>query len=371
MASDHRDRKKKQRREKRKKERQRRDARRPLHEADRALADLAELAKVPPPDTWPGISDPSLARPDLVKFDLATFVTENEPGRSKYRLHGQRLGRGPLGKLPQIEGWAIEEFLYHGAPGDPWQPIDAYLDWAGERYPLPAREQLRLWKEARIGVFEVGEVRDDLVELQEWDPVSQVPLGSPVRAIALNIGGVNTHRQSRGRVALTYLAPWRPSEDLFCAMGYGITLDKGEADPLAAYLELRHAEPAATPWPWNRDRATMEDYRRRWRHREWHGWLAERLRFPFLALVATPPRGKLRLREVKGLMPSTPEQAQQFGVYFEIPTGDEMMVAGGTAINPLDITSAACAALAEYQAFREWFGPPPGTIGQPTFTRVR
>jgi hypothetical protein len=372
MANEHRDRKKKQRRARRKEDRQQREARRQaVADALQVMRDVEKLAKIPPPASWPGGSDPTLARPDLVKFDFATFATKHEPGRSKYRVFEQRFARGPLGRFPGFDHWAIEEFIYHGQPGDPWHPIDAYLDWAGEHYPPPAQEQLRLWKEARIGVFEIGAVHDDVVDLQEWDPVGRIPLGSPLQAITLNMGGVNAQRQARGRLLLTYLAPWVPGEGLFCGMGYGSTLDKSEADPLAVYLELRHAEAASTPWPWDRDRATTEEYRRRWRNREWYGWLGERLRFPFLALVATPPQGKLRLKEVTGLVPSNPEQARRFGIYFEVPTGAEVVVTGGTAVGPLDVTSSACAALAEYHAFRAWFGPPPGTVGQPTFTRVK
>src|SRR6185369_10393015 len=106
-------------------------------------------------------------------------------------------------------------------PGDPWKPVDVFLAAAGDRFPPAAAEQLRLWKAAEIGLFEIGEVRDDMVTFQPWDPVTQAHCGPPVRAISLNLGGVNAYAKTRGMIALTYLAPWVPADNLYCAMGFG------------------------------------------------------------------------------------------------------------------------------------------------------
>ena len=51
--------------------------------------------------------------------------------------------------------------------------------------------------------------------------------------------------------------------------------------------------------------------------------------------------------------------------------GQELVVAGATAVTPVDVASPTFAALMEYHAYRHRAGPPPGTLGQPSFVRVR
>ena len=81
---------------------------------------------------------------------------------------------------------------------------------------------------------------------------------------------------------------------------------------------------------------------------------------------------KLEVREVVGLLPSTPECTRQFGVYFNVPRGwSESLGAGATTVTPIDVTSPAAVALAEYRAYRERVGPPPGVVGMPEFVRGR
>lgn len=46
---------------------------------------------------------------------------------------------------------------------------------------------------------------------------------------------------------------------------------------------------------------------------------------------------------------------------------EQVIIAGGTTISPIDITSPNSLLLAEYHAFRDHAGPPPATRGQPTF----
>ena len=97
-----RDEEKRRRRQKRHEKKQRRDrpARaiipgRPEDDpADRMgalLENLERTLKVPWPTHWPGASDPSLERPDLVELELAEWATETEPGRSKARLFERHL----------------------------------------------------------------------------------------------------------------------------------------------------------------------------------------------------------------------------------------------------------------------------------------
>src|SRR5262249_38354264 len=146
---------------------------------------------------------------------------KQEPGRSKLRELEYRLSKGLLAFLPELDHWAMEEFFWHGLPGDYWHPIEAFLEHAGARFPPAAQEQLRRWKEARIGLYEIGDVANDTVGLREYDPVRQVFVGPAFRAITLNIGGVNVQREHPGKFLLTHVAPWRPEECIWCGLGYG------------------------------------------------------------------------------------------------------------------------------------------------------
>ena len=59
-------------------------------------------------------------------------------------------------------------------------------------------------------------------------------------------------------------------------------------------------------------------------------------------------------------MPSTPRQVQEAGIYFAVGReGGRVLIAGGTGLTPLDVTSVNRLALAEYLAYRERVGPPP------------
>jgi hypothetical protein len=119
---------------------------------------LQRHLSVPEPARWPGGCDPSLARPDRVKLDLARFATERPPGQAKAKQLEDRLHRGLLSFLPQLDHGSGEEFIWHGLPGDTWHPVEAFLVDAGNRFSPAAGAQLRRWKEARISLFEVGEV---------------------------------------------------------------------------------------------------------------------------------------------------------------------------------------------------------------------
>ncbi|MFL5510803.1 MAG: hypothetical protein ACJ8CN_00005 [Gemmatimonadales bacterium] len=305
----HRDDEKKRRHKRRLEERRGREPRAPtsrpaegpegaVERIEHVLAHLEDHLRTPAPACWPGAVDPSLQRPDMVKYDLALFATERPPGREKVRQFERDLRKGLIGFLPQLDHWTLEEFIYHGPPGDAWHPIDAYLAQA-TRYPPRAAEQLRLWKQARIGLYEVGDVADDTVGLREWDPVGGRHAGPACRAIFLSLGGVNIFRGASGSVVLTYLAPWRPDLNLFCGLGYSSHSPKALALPLRPYLDLRSPEVVARPLPWRATPAAAEQHRRAWQRREWHGWLRERITFPFLAYL-TLPGGEISLVRVEG-----------------------------------------------------------------------
>jgi hypothetical protein len=153
-------------------------------------------------------------------------------------------------------------------------------------------------------------------------------------------------------------------------MGYGITPDRHRAVMLLPLLGLRHPELAARPLPWQTDAAARAEHLATWRSREWYSWIRDGLQFPFHALVMTPPANRPQVKQVTGLVPVTPEQARQFGIYFEVPMGKEVLIAGATAVTPFDITSPNLLPIYEYHAYRARVGPPPGMRGQPTFVTL-
>jgi hypothetical protein len=334
------------------------------------IRNLQRLTNLPMPATWPGASDPTLARPDLVKLEFGEWVTRTAPARGQLKQLEDGFQKGLLGFLPDMEHWAMEEFFWHSYPGEAWHPLDAFLASASDRFPPWAQEQLRRWKEAQCGIFEVGEVKDDLVQLREWDPFTGVPSGPWWRAIALNIGGVNYYRELQGQLNLTYLAPWAPQQQLFCAMGYGSAVPVREANRFLPYVGLRHPDKICGPMPWKTSARALDEHMRQWRTREWHGWLQERLRFPFAALINLRPNS-LELKTVVSLLPSTPQQARSVGIYFEVPLDNEVAVVGATGVTPLDVTAPNLAALREYGAYREQVGPPPAVRGQPSYLEIQ
>jgi hypothetical protein len=334
----------------------------------RAMADMKRAIDVPMPAEWPGASDPALERPDLVKFALSEFIRRSKRWSSKMSELENALKQGPLGYIPDIVHWAMEEFLYHGPPGDSSNPIEEFLAAEGDRFSDAARKQLRRWKEARIGLYKLGDVSGSTLEVQEWDPLARSVVGPKLRAIALNIGGVNAYRGQQGKLIASYVAPWAPEQGIVCAMGYGLMEREHDMSILASVLGLRHPEIAAISWPWNVNRAARARYLQQWEEREWHGWLRERLEFPFHAFVPLPMKGnRMGLERVEKLIPSTAAQAREMGIYVAVPLEDskECMVCGATTFKLFDLSSPNLRPLTEYQTYREWAGPPPATRRMP------
>jgi hypothetical protein len=313
--------------------------------------------KAPDAAPWPGVSDPALARPDMVKLDLFRFAIETEPGRSKRRHLERRLAEGIFGQIGDWKHWAMEELTWHGLPGDSWHPIEAFLAHQADRFSPAAAAQLRLWKEARIGFFEIGAVADDRVTLREFDPLAQRAVGSDFQAIALNIGGASFYRDHMDDIHLTYVARWAPDEALFCAMGYGLILTPQEAPAYLPVLGLRQPDVLARPLPWKASPAERVRYHQEWRQRDWPAWLGQQLQVPFWALTFGP-MAQMSVYEIKALLPATAEEFQDFGLYFEVQLGKELGRVGATAVIPIDPSSPQSMPLAEYRAYRDLVGPP-------------
>jgi hypothetical protein len=354
---------KKQRRKKRLAKKQRHPN---LAESCEALSEMINLVdrviRAQPPGNWPGGCDSSLARPDLVKFKMTQFVKDDRIGRSKLRNFENRVQQGPLGDVPSIDHWAMEEFFWHGPPRDAWHPIDEYLNHHNHIYSIEAANQIRRWKEARLGVFEIGPVKDDTILLREWCVVTGMATGQWFRSISLSIGGVNDLNDLAGSLLLTYVAPWAPDQDLSCAMGYSQAAKKKEAAGFAYMLGLRNPDQAARTFPWEESPSRKTEFQLLWGNREWYGWLAAYLRFPFYAVTAIPKMGRFEIIQVTGMARSTAAEASQWGIYLSFQCQGDNAATGATAVMPLDITSGNSNALNEYRAYRKWAGPPPGTL---------
>jgi hypothetical protein len=316
--------------------------------------------------------DEDLVRgPDVVKFRYATYVSEHPPGRGKLARWEKALQQGPLGDIPEIDHWAMEEFFWHGVPNDSCHPIEAYLDFVGDRLSPAGQEQLRRWKEARIGFYEIGPVRGNTVTLREWDPARHSPVGQPFQAITLGMGGVDFFRGYEGKLLLTYVSPWQPDENVYCSMGYALMPGKDEVGVIELLLGLRHPEVFAQPVPWKMSAKARRNYVKTWKARDWLLWLEEQMEFPFRALIPFPPKGKIKESHVTGLLRTDAEHVKNFGVYVEVPVKGGIQAVGLTNVIPLDVCSSNWMALMEYGTYREQVGPPPGLRGQPRFVNLR
>jgi hypothetical protein len=353
------------RREEKKRQREKRLAKRTKAErsVETLINTLRDLADVPLPGSFPGACDPSLERPDHVKFELANFTNQG-PGRDHLRRLERQAKQGILGFVPEIDHWCMEEFFWHGAPDTDWNPVDRFLATAAERFPPAARQQIARWKQARIGFYEVGDCADDLVALRELDPLTLQPAGAWMRAIALNIGGVNHYIKQNGLINLTYVAPWAPEQNIHCAMGYGVGLPRGDcamAAPLI--LGMRNAKAITFPLPWKVGKVAHQQFVEQWIRRNWHAWMKERIRLPFQAAVILGPQ-KAKIVRIDDMVTRTAEEARRLGLYFAAElTPGEVGILGATAVTPVEVDSPNALAFAEYHEYRRLAGPPPATRG--------
>ena len=346
----------------RRKRKQREARRAPLRARDddlgAGLLDIFRAMADGPMAEFPGACDPSVARPDMVKYRMATLAEFEEPGRSKLKRLEQQYRLGKLGFLPEIEHWAMEEFFWHGAPGDEWHPLEAFLQGEGDHFPPAARRQLRRWKEAELRVLEIGEVRDSTVQLRPWNLREASPAGVWFRAIDLSMSGVKLYRPHAGSLTLTYLAPWAPEEDLFCTMGYGMILAKANFASLLVPQFLADPQLVCSRWPWEADARSKRESETEWRRRDWQGWFEQRVVFPFDAVVLTNEGPALLT--VEDIERVSGEQARKIGIYFGVRCGGMKLRSGATGIYPLDMSARNAATFAEYRAYRDLVGPPPG-----------
>ncbi|HEV8059837.1 MAG TPA: hypothetical protein VGP68_08190 [Gemmataceae bacterium] len=352
-----------QRRDEKKRRREKRLAKRDRakENLDSILRTLQRQSSFSEPRSWPGAADPSLNRPDRIKFELATFA-EKGPGRDLCRQLERQLKQGLLDFIPEIEHWGMEEFFWHGLPGNPSHPIDQFLQAERDRFPAAARMQLARWKNAQIGCYEIGAVADDLVSLREVDVLTGRAVGPWVRAIALNIGGVNIYGPEKGKLNLTYLAPWAPDENIFCVMGYGLFLPREQLATVALLVSgLRSIQAVTFPLPWRAGKVAARQCFEQWRERDWFQFMATHVRCPFAAALMANEGPELST--IHRLITQSTAEARHDGLYFAMDDKAKL-ACGATAIFPLDFDSPNAIAFAEYREFRRIAGPPPAARGR-------
>ncbi len=308
-------------------------------------------------------TDADLARPDHIKFQYGTYVTDFEPGKSKADRMERDAKRGPLHEIPDIDHWALEEYFWHGVPGDAWDPLETYLDFVGNRLSEVGKAQLRQWKQARLGAFRVGSVQGDTMLLEEWDVERQVVIGQPFRAISLGIGGVQPFRDARGDVLVGYVSPWKPVENLYCSMGYSIMPKIQDAEASELILNLRMPALVVKPLPWKMTSGAQHRYMREWRQRDWNAWLGDRLRFPFRALTAHPLTKKLVPLKLTALLHSNEQVARDLGIYVAVSGLPNIAATGVANVIPVDLAAPNWMPVAEYREYRRLAGPPPKAPG--------
>lgn len=347
----------KRRKEKKRLERKKSLARRSRarESVENAIRSLQHLSRFPEPRTWPGAADPSLDHPDRIKYEL-TELTESGTGRDLRKRLESRLSQGLLEFLPEMEHWGMEEFFWHGLPGNSWQAVDRFIQSQGDRFPDAARVQLMRWKEARIGCYEVGPVAEDLVSLREVDVFTGRPVGDWVRAIALNIGGVNVYGGHKGQLNATYLAPWAPDRNIFCAMGYGLFVSPSQLATVAPLVRgMRSIEAVTFPLPWRAGKLANRQCLQQWRERNWLEFMRNQVQCPFEACLMTN-KGPV-LWTIREIHTQTRSEFEEFGLYYVMDDAAKTRC-GATAIIPLDFESPTAMAFAEYREYRKIAGPP-------------
>lgn len=112
----------------------------------------------------------------------------------------------------------------------------------------------------------------------------------------------------------------------------------------------------------------------------WHGlpgsecspfrsWL-DSLEGEFSSALVSLPDG-YHLLTVQRLVPMTPAEIEQVGIYFEIVEGDEVTICGATGLRAYDPYSPNFRILEEYHAYRDEVGPPPGMANAPHFMQIK
>ena len=295
-----------------------------------------------------GEPDPDLESPGRARLLLFEHVARVEPGASKVRAFFQRLKRGPLHSLPDLEEWALEEFAYHGAPPDPWHPIDALLADRFRRLSPIGRLRAAWLSSARLGMWRIEGGTPKTFRLREWDPWEGKTVGEEFAALPADGAVGPSAARSRGDLLASYVAPWDPERRLHCALGLGYLIAPEDSRDAAVYLRPGLLA-AAARLPWARAEGVRAAQSAKWRERDWGAWLRERLSFPFEA-YARMVRSPAEKVVVEGLVPDGGPGVQGMPLAFSLR--GRRVDGDAAGISPADHDGGNWAAIAEYQAWR-------------------
>ncbi len=322
----------------------------------RALSpDLSDRAGV--------LDDTALNNVERLKFTYAMWVQSHPVGGKQMRRLENALKAGRLAILPKgdVEHWGMEEYLWHGMPGHRWDPIEAFLAARGQGFSEAGQQQFRRWREMKIGFYEIGRI-GRTAEMWAWDHLNQTRRGHSFQAVSCGMGGVNFLRKYVGQLMLTYVSPWQPDQNIYCTCGYGALVEKDDLKGRELLLGLSRPDILVEPlkFGFGPGQRPTHQLREAWKRRDWPGWLKERLDFPFRALVTIPTTETLHPVQITSILKMTADESRRKGVYFNMAEKlDVFEIVGGSNITAADITSSNFLPLLEYQAYREWAGPPP------------
>lgn len=324
------------------------------------------------------LTDADLGNPQVVRAHYMRWLTGRPQGKAELMRFLRQIASGPLGPLtffPDLHAWATLEFSFHGSPDSDWSPIDAYIQFLGDRLSPAGRAQFARWKEARIALYEVVAQEDGVLILREWDPQAMSPIAEPIRVAPTGVGKPLSDKEREEQVLLTYVAPWDPAAGLHVMADVARGLPKGGHSPYELLLSFRRPAVLVRPLPWLAGRHERQRLVEEWKRRDWPAWFTETLRFPFEALVMQS--GRVLRAGIVRVLKTDAEAARLFGVYLETDAmgGAEVLAAGASAVLPIDVGSSNWAALQQYWEYRAITGVPagipPGEAGRVVEFRTR
>ena len=170
------------------------------------------------------------ARLGELKFDFATFATEEEATWKYYRRFMSYFEKAAYPGHQNAEGFAKEEYFWNlRLPGSDKFLIDYFLESYGEQIPDKLKEGMLNWRGAELRYYRILGAKD-LLLLEDPDT------GEKVRCLCLNLGGAKVFRKWVGHAVIGYVSPW--DEDTHCLMGFSAVVPITQSTK-AVYQDLK------------------------------------------------------------------------------------------------------------------------------------
>jgi hypothetical protein len=302
-------------------------------------------------------------------FDFIAAHPEWNDAQARFR--GEYLA-GPLRQLPGISHWGLEKFLWNGSPQLKSHPLDAFLDSRNGRYEPSIIATVLRWKQAKLGLYEIGRPTRFGVALRSWHPLRRAT--TPwFEARELAASESISWKDSRGSILASFVAPSSLRTDLSDVghpaighatighatighaattsaaflMGFTLLVNKLDSHPLLLLENLNHSRLGLDIDPWEVSDAARREYQRRWRDRDWRTWLRKQVRGPFPVLLTSSGRSAvasfLAWERISHRETETVEEPYAWVEYHGSP---RLVRASGLV--PVDLASTAARGLREY-----------------------